>query len=391
MATRVPWQAVQDLLGWLVSIDSRNPVLDRAARGEAQIAAAVGAFLGAAGLEVAVIEPHQGRPSVVGRLRGTGGGRTLLLNGHMDTVGFGDMVDPLGARIDGGRMYGRGAYDMKGGLAAALLAAAALAQGGPPAGDVIITAVADEEHASLGTEAVLTHLKASGIHADGAVVTEPTDLQLCVAHKGFAWATLTTHGRAAHGSRRADGVDAIAHMGRALGGLEALDAALQERPAHPFLGHASLHAALIEGGVELSTYPAHCRLHVERRTLPGETAADVATELTAILDRLQAADPRFIGDAEVTLFRPPLETPVDAPLVRALYRAAVDLLPAPPPLTGATFWMDAALLGVAGIPTVAFGPTGAGLHGDVEWVDLASVGTCADVLAALARDFCVAV
>ena len=383
-----PSSSGADLLARLVAIDSRNPVLAPGAPGETAIATAVADFLRAVGLEVAWVEPQPDRPSVVGRLRGTGGGRALLLNGHLDTVGFGGMADPTVPHIDNGRLYGRGAYDMKGGLAAILHAAATLAQGPRLRGDLIVTAVADEEHASLGTEAVLAHLGLEAAGIGGAIVTEPTDLQICVAHKGFAWATFTTLGRAAHGSRRADGIDAIAHMGRVLVALERLDAALQERPAHPLLGHASLHAALIAGGSELSTYPAHCELQVERRTLPGETPAAVAAEFAAIVDALHAADPHFNGTATLTFARPPLETPPNSPIVQALSAAATGTLGAAPPLVGATFWMDAALLGAAGIPSVAFGPRGAGLHADDEWVDLASVAACAATLVSTARAFC---
>jgi acetylornithine deacetylase len=377
-----------DLLAQLVAIDSRNPQLDAQGPGEATIAAAAAAYLRAAGLEITLVEPEPGRPSVIARLRGAGGGPALLLNAHLDTVGFGAMAAPLAPRIAAGRLYGRGAYDMKSGLAAVLAAAAQLAQGRPLRGDLIVAAVADEEHASIGAAAVIAHLRDTGARADAAVVTEPTDLQLCVAHKGFAWAGITTHGRAAHGSRRADGVDAITHMGRVLAALERLDAQLQDRPAHPLLGHGSLHASLISGGSELSTYPGRCQLEIERRTLPGETAESIAAELDAILQALAAQDPRFSGEAELTLFRPPLETGVDQPIVAALARAGQQIIGQALPITGATFWMDAALLGAAGIPTAIFGPRGAGLHADVEWVDLASVQACADVLVATAQAFC---
>jgi len=379
---------ITELLTQLVAIDSRNPLLDAQGPGEAAIAAATAEYLRAAGLDVTLVEPEPGRPSVIARLRGAGAGPALLLNAHLDTVGFGAMAAPLTPRIEQRRLYGRGAYDMKGGLAAVLAAAAQLAQGQRLRGDLIITAVADEEHASIGTAAVIAHLRDTGVRADAAIVTEPTDLQLCVAHKGFAWASISTHGRAAHGSRRADGIDAIMHMGRVLGALERLDAQLQERPAHPLLGHGSLHASLIGGGSELSTYPARCRLDLERRTLPGETAESVAAELAAILHDLAAHDPHFSAAAELTLFRPPLETSLDQPIVVALARAGQSVIGQILPITGATFWMDAALLGAAGIPTAIFGPRGAGLHADVEWVDLASVQACADVLVATARSFC---
>lgn len=380
--------STEELLRLLVSIDSRNPALVPGAPGEAQLATTLADWLVEAGLEVELIDTDSGRPTVIGWLRGTGGGKTLLLNSHTDTVGFGDMHEPLTPRVEQGRLYGRGSYDMKGGLVAILQATAALARGPRLAGDLVLTLVSDEEHASRGTEAAIAHLQAKGARVDAAIITEPTDLQLCLAHKGFFWATITTQGVAAHGSRRADGVDAIAHMGRVLVALEQLDEELQTRPAHPLLGHGSLHASLISGGTGLSTYPPHCTLQIERRTLPNENAESVLRELNAILDRLHAADPRFQGQVTLDMFRPSLGTPADTPIAQALHTAATDVLGAPPPHIGATFWMDSALLDEAGIPTVIFGPRGAGLHADVEWVDLASVDTCATVLEQTARAFC---
>jgi acetylornithine deacetylase len=379
---------LHDLLAQLIMIDSRNPALAAEGPGEAGIAAAVAMFLRDAGLETTLVEPHPGRPSLIARLRGAGGGRTLLLNAHLDTVGFGAMAAPLAPHIADGRMYGRGSYDMKSGLAAILETAAVLAHGQPLGGDLIVTAVADEEHASLGTQAVLAHLQATGTRVDGAIVTEPTELQICVAHKGFAWVTITTHGRAAHGSRRDEGIDAIAHMGRVLVGLEQLDQALQERPGHPLLGQASLHASLIDGGAELSTYPARCRLQLERRSLPGETAGAIMAEIDDLLRALGAADPQHTADAALTLFRPPMATDSRAEIVAALASAATARLGAAPPIIGAPFWMDAALLTDAGIPTAVFGAHGDGAHADVEWVDLDSVQSCTDVLIATARAFC---
>jgi acetylornithine deacetylase len=379
---------VDDLLAQLVAIDSRNPALVPGGPGETAITGVVTDFLRAAGLEVELVESQPGRPSAIGRLKGLGGGRSLLLNAHSDTVGFGGMADPLMPRVEGGRLYGRGAYDMKSGLAAVLVAAAELARGPRLRGDLIVTIVADEEHGSLGTEDVVAHLQAVGARVDGAIITEPTDMRLCLAHRGFAWATITTHGRAAHGSRRADGIDAIAHMGRVLVALEQFDRQLQVRPAHPLLESGALHASLIEGGTELSTYPSRCVLQIERRTLPGETAESITGELAAILDQLRASDPQFSAEVELTLFRPPMETGVDAAIARTLAGAAEAVLGAPPQLIGATWWMDSALLGAAGIPTAVLGPRGAGAHADVEWVDLASVRACADVLVGAAREFC---
>lgn len=238
---------LEQLIGDLVAINSINPDLVPGAPGEAQIAQAVADWLRAAGLEVQLDESIPGRPSVVGIARGSGGGKTLLLNGHIDTVGVAGMTDPFKPRVEEGRLYGRGAYDMKGGLAACLVAAAE-ARKHNLRGDVIVTAVADEEYAGLGTTSI-----AERHRADGAIVAESTELQLVTAHKGFIWLEVETFGVAAHGSRPHLGVDAIAKMGRFLAELERLGETLAARPAHPLLGNASVHASLIRGGQELSS------------------------------------------------------------------------------------------------------------------------------------------
>ena len=185
------------------------------------------------------------------------------------------MTDPHVPRVADGRLYGRGAYDMKGGLAACLLAGAAAAGAGF-AGDVLVAAVSDEEFASAGCRSVAERF---GGAADAAIVTEPTALRACVAHKGFAWATIEARGRAAHGSRPDLGADAIVHMGAVLAEVSDLDRRLGDREAHPLLGRGSVHASLIAGGQELSSYPERCALEIERRTLPGETAAAIEAEI----------------------------------------------------------------------------------------------------------------
>jgi acetylornithine deacetylase len=265
---------------------------------------------------------------------------------------------------------------MKGGVAAIVEAAVAAAAQGPPPGDIILTLVADEEYASRGTEAVVRELRAGA-----AIVTEPTELELCVAHKGFAWITIETAGRAAHGSRHAEGVDAIAHMGRVLAAFERLERDVYPRRLHPLLGRPSVHASLISGGQGLSTYPDHCRLQVERRTLPDETADDVGAELESLLAALRRDDPSFRAAWTLTLFRPGLEVTPDAPIVQAVRRAAGAVLGRPPEFGGQQAWLDSALLAAGGIPTVIFGPVGAGAHAAEEWVDLASVQATAEVLA----------
>lgn len=349
-------------------IDSVNPDLVPGGAGEAEIAAFVAEWLHEAGLEVEVEEAAPGRPSVVGIARGRGGGRSLMLNAHLDTVGLEGMDRPLDPQIRDGRLYGRGAYDMKGSLAACMLAGAA-AVGEGLSGDVIVTAVADEEYASVGTQAVLRRHT-----ADAAIVTEPTQLRACVAHKGFVWAELETKGRAAHGSRPAEGVDAITRMAPVLGRLAGLQRTLDEGEAHPLVGRPSVHASLIEGGQELSSYPARCVLSIERRTVPGETPEDVQGECAAL-----AGD-----DAQLRmgLVREPFEVAQDAAVVRAIQSATGA------GLYGDTPWMDSALTQAAGIPTVVFGPSGAGAHAAEEWVDIASVEACATALISVARDLC---
>ena len=368
---------VEALLGELVSIDSVNPALVEGGAGEAEIARFVAGWAEEAGLAVEIVEPQSGRPSVVAAARGEGGGRSLMLNAHLDTVGVAGMAAPHEPWVRDGRLYGRGSYDMKGGLAACMLATAASARAGFP-GDVVLSAVSDEEHSSVGVQAVLERFE-----ADACVVTEPTGLSVCVAHKGFAWWRITAHGRAAHGSRPDLGSDAIARMGPVLTGLAELDRSLEGR-AHPLVGRASVHASLIEGGQELSSYPERCVLEVERRTLPGEAGDTVAAELERLLD----GGDRDAIEGEVTLVRRSFEVDGDEAIVAVVRERAAAVIGREPETVGHTAWMDAAFTQAAGIPTVVFGPDGGGAHEVEEWVDLASVEACARTLLGTAAEFC---
>lgn len=371
------------LLADLVAIDSVNPTLVPGAAGEAAVARRIIEELDAIGLTVEVQVVAPGRPNVVGTLRGRAPGRSLMLCGHIDTVGVSGMDAPFDPVLKDGRLYGRGAQDMKGGVAAMIDAVRVVAEGGGlDAGEVIVACVVDEEHSSIGADALVTRWR-----ADACVVTEPTDLDIAICHKGFAWSEIVTTGKAAHGSRPADGVDAIVRMGRVLVELGALDAALQAGARHPRLGSASLHASTVQGGHELSSYPDRCALQLERRTIPGEAAGVLDREVEAILARLAAADPTFRATATPLFSRPPYEIDPAHPLPGLLTgtaRAAgcrADTI-------GMSFWTDAAVLGDAGIPSVVFGPTGAGLHSLEEWVDLGSVRQCRDALAGLVREWC---
>ena len=371
-----------ELLRQLVAIDSINPDLVPGGAGEQKIAHFVADWFERAGLDVVWDEAAPGRPNVIGIARGTGGGRSLLLNAHMDTVGVVGMERPHDPYIRDNRLYGRGAYDMKGGLAAIMAAGAAAKKRGLR-GDVIVTAVADEEYASIGTSSIVKRWR-----TDAAIVTEPTELNICTAHKGFAWLDVETEGIAAHGSRPDLGVDAIVKMGKVLVGLEELDRSLRAAPSHRLLGSGSVHASLIRGGQELSSYPKHCLLSVERRTVPGETLQKVETELPRIFERISATDSTFKARVKTSMVREPFEVSLDEPIVRTVQSKATAILGREPGEIGQTGWMDSALLSAAGIPTVVFGPGGEGAHAVVEWSNLEHVERCAEILAAVAEEFC---
>lgn len=362
-----------EILRDLVAIDSVNPSLVAGGAGESEIARYIAHALQSMGIDASIEEAAPGRPNVIGVIEGRAAGRTLMLCGHSDTVGVEGMATPFDPVERDGKLFGRGAQDMKGGVAAILGAAQRLTASPLRAGRVIVAIVADEEYASIGAEALVRKWS-----ADAAVVTEPTDLVVGVAHKGFEWVEITTEGVAAHGSRPDDGVDAIVRMGRVLSRYEQLDRTLAARP-HPLLGRPSLHASLIAGGRELSTYPDRCTLHLERRTVDGERAGIALEEAESILAQLRNDDATFAATARLLFTRASYVAPADfalLPLLGAREQRAMS------------FWTDAAILGAAGIPSIVFGPGGAGLHGIDEYVRTEEVRTCADALVALAAAFC---
>ncbi len=371
-------------LAGLVRLDSINPSIAAGGAGEAAVARSLARTFESLGLEVEILEGQPGRPSVLATLRGTGDGPSLMLNGHEDTVGVEGMPAPFSAEIRGNRMYGRGTHDMKGSLAACAGAVKALVDARVRLrGDLLVAAVADEEYGSLGTMEVSVHRQ-----VDAAIVTEPTNLAICLAHKGYVWIEVETTGRAAHGSRFTEGIDANLRMGRFLARLEDLERSLRTGPSHPLVGPPSLHAALLHGGSGMSTYAERCRLTIERRTVPGETEPSVLEPLMAAAAALHEEDPSFVASVRSVFARNPWEVSPDATIVRVLGEAAQEALGARPAFVGDTPWMDAALLAEAGIETVVMGPTGAGEHSAEEWVDLDSVVTLAEILARTAIRYC---
>ncbi len=370
--------AVLDLLQQLIRIPSVNPTLvPDEAHGEAAVADFSRDWLAQRGLRAWLEEAAPGRPNAVGEV-GDGNGPTLVFCAHLDTVGTAGMTIPaLDPRVEGGKVFGRGSYDMKGSAAALMSAAAALAGTGLR-GRVLVALVADEEYASEGaSDFVRRH------RADACILTEPSEGQLILGHKGFVWAEVVTTGRAAHGSRWDLGVSAIGKMGRIIAALEQFDREVLRKRVHPLVGPASMHSALIQGGTGLSTYAPECRLKVERRTLPGETPEQVVRELEDVV--------RQAGEtAEVRCFfdRSPLLCDREAPVARCLRDAVTAVTGRTPVEAGVAYWMDAAIFAAAGIPTINYGPSGAGAHEAVEWVELDSVVTCARILAEAARRFC---
>jgi acetylornithine deacetylase/succinyl-diaminopimelate desuccinylase len=368
----------------LVRVPSENPPGD-----ERAAAAAVRPHLEALGCQIAEIEPAPGRVSLMATLSSGRPGPTLAVNGHLDVVPAGPLQawehPPYDAVVAGGVLHGRGACDMKGAIAAALHAAAALVASDVPwHGRLSFQLAADEE--TLGPHGTRALLEAGLLAADAAVVAEPTGMRVAIAERGAAWYVLRTIGRAAHGSRPADGVSAIRAMAKLVPAV--LDLAWER--SHPLLGGPSLNVGVIRGGDKVNMVPAWCEIEVDRRTLPGETAEQVTAELRAIVERLAAADPDFRAEIRQTAFEVACEVAPGAPIVRAATRAlgALDLNTEPIGMSGAT---DARILvEEVGVPAIVLGPGDLSLaHSTAERIPVADLATAARAYARLYADFLV--
>jgi len=360
----------------LVAIDSRNPRLVPGAPGEMECAQFLAQVLGGWGFAVSLAEVAPGRPNVVARI-GPTGKSPLVLNGHLDVVGTDGMEhEPFVAVTRDGDLFGRGSSDMKGGIASMCVAAARAAARGSLVSEIIITAVCDEEFESIGTRALLD----AGLRATGAIITEPTRLAICPAHKGFAWMEVQLQGRAAHGSRFDVGIDAIRHAGLFLGALDDFEQQVLTRRTHPLLGRPSVHAATIHGGTGWSTYAEHCAIRLERRTIPGETSDSVLAEVQALCDAQHAMRSTFGARVSLACAQPPSDLAVDAPLTRAVIDAAQSH-GLSGEVAGLSCWTDAALFNAAGIPALCFGPGDiARAHSAREWVEVVQLERATDVL-----------
>lgn len=367
----------------LIKIDSRNPTLATDSPGEGECARFLASVLDDWGLSVDLVESIPGRPNLVARL-GPPDAPALMLNGHLDVVGVQGMVhEPFGAELRDGRIYGRGSADMKGGIAA-MCAAAATGVGTRSTRQILITAVVDEEYDSVGMRALLK----SGITADAAIITEPTGLAICPAHRGFVWMEVAFKGKAAHGSRYDIGVDAITHAGLVLAELEKLERTRESGRRHPLLGRGSLHASTIRGGVGMSTYPEECVLAIERRTLPGESTEMAMQEIRDACAEVLVRHPDLDARVTLTTAQLPSDVPADAPIVGNL-RRALEVEGVPVRVEGLSAWTDAALLNEAGIPTVCFGPGDIGLaHAAEEFVPVEEIDAVKGVLTRVVREWC---
>ncbi|MEO7368517.1 MAG: ArgE/DapE family deacylase [Gemmatimonadaceae bacterium] len=369
----------------LTRIDSRNPALAPGAPGEGPLAIEFADVLQSWGFRVDLQESAPGRPNVVARI-GPPDTPAIMFAGHLDTVGVEGMShSPFSGEIDGDRLYGRGSADMKSGVASMSCAALAAFEkaGNRAKNQIIIAAVTDEEYESIGMRALLD----CGVKAECAILTEPTRLAICPAHRGFVWIEVEFTGRAAHGSRYDIGVDAIRHAGLVLAELDELDATTLHKTSHPLLGRGSLHASTINGGVGLTTYPDRCILVVERRTIPGETAANAMREVEDACNRVHARRADLSANVRLIGAQLPSDVSVDAPIVsrmkKALSKAGIS-----PLVEGLSAWTDAALLNEAGISAICFGPGDIALaHAAEEYVPVSEIERATEVLTNVALEW----
>jgi acetylornithine deacetylase/succinyl-diaminopimelate desuccinylase family protein len=366
-----------DLAQRLISIPTENPP------GNERLAAEFLAdYFADNGWAFDVSEAAPGRPNVVVRIDGRTAGPRLIFDGHLDVVPAGDgwVNEPFSPVIRDGRLIGRGAADMKGGLAAMIAAAEAVQRADIGLrGGLTLAVVADEEEGGSGT----WQLVRAGLHGNWAIVPEPTELQPVVAHKGSANIHVRIQGSAAHASTPEQGVNAIDQAGVLITRFGELNAQLRSR-RHPLLGHSTLTACTITGGFNDYTVPAACRLTLNRRLVPPETEPDVLAEVSAVLDRQARADPAFVGDVHVRAFTPPMETDVHSPVVLALRSAAARVQGADPGVSGWSATCDASILShEAKIATVVFGPGSIAqdAHRPDESVAVSDLAACARIFA----------
>ncbi len=367
-----------------MQINSVNPMLSANAPGEKQIAAYIAQRLQQLGIESEVEEIEENRFNVTAVLKGSGGGKSLMLNAHIDTVGVANMPNPFSANILEGKLFGRGAYDMKGSAAAMISAAKKIVENNVELkGDLVLAFVADEEYDSIGTEHLLTKVR-----TDGAIVTEPSNLNVCIGHRGFGLFEITTVGKVAHGGRPDIGIDANMQMGKVLAKLSELKTKLQNSKGNQLLGKPSLHVPVLRGGTEPFTYAGECKIKVEWRSIPGETLKETMKRITKIVEDLAAEDETFNAKVNNIMWRSPFETNKENLIVKTLAKSVSKITNVDADYIGHTWWEDSALIAEKGIDTVIIGPKGEGLHTANEWVDIESVEQLSEILFQTINEFC---
>jgi acetylornithine deacetylase len=366
--------AVLELTKQLIAIDSVSPTLAPGHAGEAGIVEAVASRLARADYRVDIVQsPDPARPSIVAMREGSQPGRSVVLNGHLDTVPVGGMDDPFRATIDGDRLSGRGASDMKGGVAGLIVAAEQLAAMDAP-GRVILALVADEEDGSTGAEAVLERLEELVGTPDVCLIAEPTWLDVAEAHRGYELIRVDIAGRAAHSSQPAEAVDVVPVVSALLAAVLAADGRLASAEPDPQLDRGSLMTTVVRAGTAPFMVAASAELLIERRTLPTEPADVGSSEVEAIIAGLTVPDGCSVT-AQSVIRRSAWQLAERGPSVELaeLLEGALTTRGGSPARRGFPFWMESALWEEAGIPTVVFGPAGGGLHAVDEWVDLAQL------------------
>ena len=366
-----------DLLKKLVSIPSINPSIDTEnGTGEKSIAEFCVKWLKEKGIKAWNDKVEPGRVNTIAEC-GNGNGSTLVLCAHTDTVGIKGMtITPFEPKIENGKLYGRGSYDMKAGAASIMACAVEIAKI-KFNGKLILALVCDEEYASIGAQDFVKKYK-----ADACILTEPTEEQIVTAHKGFVWFEITTKGNAAHGSRWDLGKSAISSMGKIINALTEFDETVLRKRTHELVGPASMHCSVINGGSAESVYASECKMKVERRTLPGENLTEVIDEISNIVKRIDSST-----QLRTLLDRSPAVCNEDEEILGCLHDAFIKVKGKATENTGVQYWMDMAIFTEAGIPTVDIGIIGEGAHADVEWADVDSFIRCTEILVVTCKRF----
>jgi acetylornithine deacetylase len=375
-------EEVSNLLGDLISINSVNPLADNSSKGEKELALYIRGYLRNIGVRSSLQWVLEGRPNVIGILEGKNEGKNFVLESHMDTVRADNMrIDPFLPKIEAGKIFGRGACDDKGSLAAMLLALKLLKQKKkiPLNGNIYFAAVVDEEHKSAG----VLHLLNQGIRFDAGIIGEPTSLQIIVALRGTIRFRIITKGVSAHSSEPEKGENAIYLMNTVIDSLRTKLVPFCKKRIHPLVGPPTLSVNTIRGGIQSNIIPDTCVIEIDRRMIPGENGPDVLREIDEVLNQLKIEN----GLLNVKREDPfaavsPVEISKDEAVVQALSHSVRHNMSKEAKIGGERFSSDAGIFFGRKIPTPVFGPGNiAQAHSEVEWVEIKEVIQAAEIIA----------